>query len=162
MGNGYFLLWRKSLDALVWQDVKLWRLWSGCSLRASWKERAVLLGRSPIFLRPGDMAVALAEISAGTGLSRKEVRSCLALGKKTGCMEVRGTARGRLIGIVNWQYDQRLDAAAGVHPDLSPDKIRGKLPGNWQAHQRQPTRHYPGGMRARPLWKEERRETGKA
>jgi hypothetical protein len=101
MSNGYILLWRKSLDSLVWTDAKFWRLWSWCLLRASWKERTVLLGRSPIRLRPGGLAVTLAEISAGTGLSQKEVRSCLALGKRAGCMEVRGTARGTHIDIVN-------------------------------------------------------------
>jgi hypothetical protein len=122
MSNGYILLWRKSLDSSVWADAKLWRVWSWCLLRASWKERTVLLGRCPVQLSPGDLATTLAEISAGTGFSQKEVRSCLALGKKSGCMEVRGTARGTLIRLVNWQDYQR----PGPDPDLPAGTPAGK------------------------------------
>lgn len=113
MGNGNILLWRKPLDSLVRADAKHWRLGSWRLLRACRGERTVLLGRSPIRLRPGELAVTLAEIGAGTGLSRKEVRSCPALGKKTGCLGVRGTARGTHIRIVKWQDCQ--------HPDVEPD-----------------------------------------
>lgn len=125
MSNGYILLWRKSLDSIVWADAKLWRLWSWCLLRASWKERTVLLGRTPVRLLPGDMALTLAEISAGTGLSQKEVRSCLALGKKAGCMHVRGTAKGTLIRLVNWQEYQRPGAEQDQPQFLSSGKVAG-------------------------------------
>lgn len=125
MSNGYILLWRKSLDSLVWQDAKFWRLWSWCLLRASWKERTVLLGRTPVRLRPGDLAVTLAEISAGTGLSQKEARSCLALGKRVGCLEVQGTARGTRVRIVKWQEYQR----PGADPDFPRPEPPGTLAG---------------------------------
>ncbi|GEM_PF-1021892 len=132
MSNGYILLWRKSLDSSVWADAKLWRLWSWCLLRASWKQRTVLLGRSPILLQPGDLAATLAEMSAGTGLSQKEVRSCLALAKKTGCLEVRGTAQGTRIRIVNWQDYQKPGAEHDPCPALSTGKTTGKTLGQPQ------------------------------
>lgn len=126
MSNGYILLWRKSLDSLVWADAKLWRLWSWCLLRASWKQRTALLGRTPVMLEPGDLAVTLGELSAGTGLSQKEVRSCLALARKVGCMEVRGTARGMRIRVVNWQDYQRPGAESDPCPALSIGKGTGR------------------------------------
>ena len=132
MSNGYILLWRKSLDSLVWTDAKLWRLWSWCLLRASWKQRTVLLGRNPVLLEPGDLAVTLGDMATGTGLSQKEVRSCLALARKTGCMEVRGTARGMRIRIVNWQDYQRPGAESDPCPALSIGKAAGKAKGQSQ------------------------------
>lgn len=141
MSNGYILLWRKSLDSLVWTDAKFWRLWSWCLLRASWKERTVLLGRTPVRLQPGDLATTLAEAAAHTGLSQKEVRSCLALGQKTGCLRVRGTARGTQVSIVRWQEYQRpgadpafaADTPMGTPTDRPMDRPRGRPRGGLPA-----------------------------
>lgn len=132
MSNGYILLWRKSLESTVWTDPKLWRLWSWCLLQAAWKERTVLLGRVPVRLSPGELAAPLDDMARGTGLSQKEVRTCLALGKKLGCLAVRGTARGMLVGIVNWQDYQRPGAAQTPPPDWmrgTPSGVRTAGPG---------------------------------
>ena len=111
MRNGYILLWRCSLESIIWKDAKLWRLWCWLLLNVRWKGGRGLLGRQPVVLEPGELVTSLEALAASTGLSAKEVRSALALGKSIGALTTKGTPWGTRVGVVNWQQYQGAEAA---------------------------------------------------
>lgn len=144
MHNGYILLWRKSLDSMVWKDRKLWRLWSWILMSARWKPGRDLLGRKPVDVGPGELYATTEGMAQATGLTVKEVRSALALGARVGVLRAEGTAWGTRITIVNWQEYQGQDAASGKKnapakggprgqrqpaPHKQPDKNQGEPAG---------------------------------
>ncbi len=55
--EGYVRLYRSSIDSAVFQDDALWKVWSWCIMRATWKERWVSFptgrGNSEVHLLPG-------------------------------------------------------------------------------------------------------------
>lgn len=144
MHNGYILLWRKSLDSMVWKDRKLWRLWSWILMSARWRPGRDLLGRKPVDVGPGELYATTEGMAQATGLTVKEVRSALALGARVGVLRAEGTAWGTRITIVNWQEYQGQDAASGKKnaptkggprgqrqpaPHKQPDKNQGEPAG---------------------------------
>lgn len=57
MERGFLKLWRCTLDTDIWSNESLWRLWSWCLLKASYKERWVPIstgkGTTEVHLLPG-------------------------------------------------------------------------------------------------------------
>lgn len=59
MTDGYIKLWRKSLESRVFQNKRLWHLWTYCLLKAAhkstWLELVVGRGTTEIFLKAGQL-----------------------------------------------------------------------------------------------------------
>lgn len=73
MYRGYLKLWRCTLDTDIWSNEALWRLWSWCLLKATYKERWV-------------------SISTGKGeLSVKLLPGQFVFGRKTAAKELKWT-----------------------------------------------------------------------
>lgn len=163
MRNGYILLWRNSLESAIWKDAKLWRLWCWLLLSARWKCGKDLLGRQPVQLAPGEIVTSLDGLAACTGLSLKEVRSALALGKRIGALTTKGTPWGTRIGIVNWQEYQGPEAAGprgqgkpkvvpAAVPRALPAAVRAAVPAASAGPDQGHDRGHTGG---KPLLEEE-------
>jgi hypothetical protein len=115
MQRGFVRLWRASLDSPAWENPKLWRLWCYCLLRATYTPRQVAPGGRPLDLAPGELAASLRAVARDTGLSFREVRTCLALAERLGLLTRRRAAGASVIAVRDWD---RLQAApAGREQD---------------------------------------------
>jgi len=106
MNSGYIKLWRKSLDSPTWQNIKLWRFWEWCLLKASHKKHNQLVGFQSVTLLPGQFVFGRNIASKETGLSPQTVRTCKNHFEKSGKLTSKTTNKYSVITIVNWDTYQ--------------------------------------------------------
>lgn len=102
MERGYLKLYRKSLDSAVWDNPKLWRFWSWCLMKASYKERTVMVGMQAVPLKPGQFVFGRKKAAAETKLSEQSCRTCLNWLKNAEKLTIKATNKYTVITVVNW------------------------------------------------------------
>lgn len=100
--NGYVQLWRKSLESSVWQNHNLWRFWTYCLMKASYKEHKQMVGFQEVMLQPGQFVFGRKKASKEIGFSEQEIRTCLLKLKNMKNLTIKTTNKFSIITIVNW------------------------------------------------------------
>jgi hypothetical protein len=143
MNRGYIKLWRRSLDSAAWKNLKLWRFWTYCLLKATHKPVDAMVGFQRVHLEPGQFVFGRGRAARETGLSEQSVRTCLqslsgpspaesegkVCAKSTREITVQSTKRFSVITVCNWDSYQKSDN-------------RTNQPGN-QDNNPQPTNNQP-------------------
>jgi len=104
--NGFVKLWRKSLQSEVWRDSTLWRLWTWCLMKATYRECEQVVGRKLVRLLPGQFIFGRRRASYETGLSESATRSAIKTLTKLGNITIKTTNKYSIITIVNWESYQ--------------------------------------------------------
>ena len=106
MQRGYVKLWRKSLDSALIRNPELWLFWTWCLLKASHKEKKVMVGYQEITLAPGDFIFGRFKASEELCLSERKIRTCLKTLKKTENVTIKVTNKFSIISVINWPLYQ--------------------------------------------------------
>jgi hypothetical protein len=109
MHRGYVRLWRKALDSGWLKNHRLWIFWSYALLKATHKEFTALVGTTAVDLSPGQFVFGLRIAHEETGLTIRQIRTCIACLIKAGNMTIKTTNKFSIITIVNWHIYQGLE-----------------------------------------------------
>lgn len=116
MSGGWIKLHRSILDNPIFNDLQLYRLWSLCLLKATHKEREVLVGKQTVHLQPGQFITGRTAIRElyNKGLKEsdqvhgdKTVYRWLMTLEVTRCVTLCKTSKYTVVTVTNWnQYQQ--------------------------------------------------------
>lgn len=114
MNNGYIKLWRKSLDSDVFADPHLWRLWSWCLMKASYKQRTFPLktgkGRVLVKLTPGQFVFGRDSAADDLGDPPSSVWKRMKRLENLGNITIRSNSQYSIISICNYDAYQSSEA----------------------------------------------------
>lgn len=102
MNRGYVRLWRKVLDSGWLKNHRLWIFWSYSLLKATHRRFTAIVGATAIDLAPGQFIFGLRIAHEETGLTVRQIRTCLAFLTKAGNMTIKTTNKFSIITIANW------------------------------------------------------------
>lgn len=110
MDRGHVKLWRKAFDSGLIQNPNLWTFWTWCLLKASWKERNVIVNFQCVKIQPGQFVFGRKIAANELRMSEQVVRTCLKSLKNMKNLTIQPTNKYSIISIVNW------DAYQGPQP----------------------------------------------
>ena len=133
MHRGYIKLWRKILDSGMLQNHKLLTFWVWCLLKATHKQRKVIVDFKEVELGPGQFIFGRKTAAAELSMSQQSVRTCLKTLKKMGNLSTQATNRYTVITICNWERYQSTENGAN-QPDSQPfnQQVTSKQPASNQ------------------------------
>ena len=100
--DGYVKLWRKSFDSHVWANPNLWRFWTWCLMKATFKQRIAKVGFQDVYLEPGQFVFGRRKASKETGLSERTIRTAIDWLTSRQNVTIKTTHLFSIISIVNW------------------------------------------------------------
>ena len=106
MADTFIKLYRKTLDDSLWQNITLWRFFEYCLLKASYKQKIVLVGMEQIKLEPGEFVFGRKVASRECCLSEQTIRTCLKKLKKVKKLTIKSTNKFSIINVINWHRYQ--------------------------------------------------------
>lgn len=106
MERGYVKLWRKTLDSGLLQSPTAWQVFGWILLNATRSRRKIIVGGQVFQLEPGDYVASVASLSESLRLSTKQVRTALSLLEKLEILAIKGTNKGSVFSLVNWERYQ--------------------------------------------------------
>jgi len=114
---GYVKLHRKCLESAVFGDSDLWRFWCWCLMKASYKQRQVLISGSVVCVEPGQFVLGRKSAAESLGVTERAVRTCLKNLEKLGNIETKTTNRFTLVTLINWElYQENEDEVTNKRP----------------------------------------------
>ena len=114
---GYIKLHRKCLESAVFGDSDLWRFWCWCLMKASYKERQVLISGTVVDVKPGQFVLGRKSAAESLGVTERVVRTCLKNLEKLGNIETKTTNRFTLVTLINWElYQENEDEVTNKRP----------------------------------------------
>lgn len=108
MADGWIKLHRRFLDSSVWENHNLTRFWLWCLLRASHLSVKARVRYIEVGLQPGQFVFGRKQAAIDTGLSEREVRTCVEALQRENAIIVanHSTKQFSVITIVNWDSYQ--------------------------------------------------------
>jgi len=100
--EGYIKLWRKSFDSHVWANPNLWRFWTWCLMKATFKARVAKVGYQDVYLEPGQFVFGRRKAAIETGLSERKIRTAVDWLTSRQNVTIKTTHLFSIISIVNW------------------------------------------------------------
>jgi hypothetical protein len=100
--RGFIKLYRKSFDSIVWKNQKLWRFWTWCLLKATHRERDEMIGYQKVKLLPGQFVFGRKASAQSTGLSERNIRTCISILKQHQKLTIKSTNKFSIITLLNW------------------------------------------------------------
>lgn len=101
---GWVKVHRRLMDSPIWLNHNLTRFWLWALLRASYQETAVMDGRFKVELLPGQFLYSHEEAASQTGLSQREVRTCIKMLDRQSDIQI-DRQKGRqksILTIISW------------------------------------------------------------
>ncbi len=124
MNRGYVRLWRKLLDAGWLKNHRLCIFWIYCLLKASHKIYTAIVGSQTVDLLPGQFIFGLRKAAEETGLTVRQIRTCLAFLISTQNLTIKPTNKFSIITIVNWHIYQMAENENDTQNDKPPTSKR--------------------------------------
>lgn len=106
MDRGFVLLWRKIEDSGWIKNHKLCSFWIWCLIKASYKQRKIVVGSQEIDLEPGQFIMGRKAAAEATGLTEQEVRSATATLVGSRNLTIKSTNKFSIVSITNWETYQ--------------------------------------------------------
>jgi hypothetical protein len=104
--KGYVALWRQSIDSRVFKNAELWKLWTWCLMKATYKERWVEMrtGRSKIevHLQPGQFVFGRKSAAKELGVPESSIRNRMKKLKNMRNVDIKEDRQYSIVSIVNW------------------------------------------------------------
>lgn len=113
MERGYVKLWRRTLDSGLLQSPTAWQVFGWILLNATRSKRKLIVGGQVFQLEPGDYVASVASLSEALRLSTKQIRTALSLLEKLEILAIKGTNKGSVFSLVNWERYQDEGQAEG-------------------------------------------------
>lgn len=107
-GNGFFLVHRKILDSVVFDDPITLKVWIWCLAKATYKERDIILDGTVIHLMPGEFVTGRNSACMQLKIGETEFRNRIKILQRFGKICVKSTNKFSKITVVNWDYYQHL------------------------------------------------------
>lgn len=105
-GEGYIMLYRKSLTSAVFQDAKTWKVWSWCVLRANWQGIPLDYAGEEIVLKRGQFYTGTYSMMGELRMSRSSVWRHLKKLEKWGNIGIETKSHGTVITVINYDVYQ--------------------------------------------------------
>ena len=102
-------MWRKSIESTIFQDRDIWRFWSWCLMKASWKKHNVLVGTALVPLEPGQFVFGRKAASIELGISEQKIRTIARFLLTERLIHKKSTNKFSIITIINWERYQQDD-----------------------------------------------------
>lgn len=110
MERGYLKLWRKSLDSEVFASESLWRLWSWCLMKTSYKIHHVSLssgkGSIVVTIKPGQFIFGRHGAAEALGWNPSTTWKRMQKLVEFGCISIQSNNRYSVVTICNWEEYQ--------------------------------------------------------
>ena len=103
MSNGWIKLHRKFIECSFFNNPNLSHFWIWCLLKATHEEYEAVIGYQKIFLKPGEFIFGRNKAAEETGLSVRNVRTCLVCLTKIGNLTIKTTNKFSIINICKWE-----------------------------------------------------------
>ena len=108
--SDWLKLHRKSLDSVVFANAELWKIWSWCLMRASYKTNHVPIqtgrGETVVTLEPGQFICGRNEAARALKMKPTTFRNRLAKLKKLGNIDTQTTPHFSIITVRHWETYQ--------------------------------------------------------
>lgn len=104
--DGWIKLYRRLLTNGWLKNHKVLVFWIYCLLKATHEPIKAIVGFQEVNLEPGQFVFGRHKASKETGLSEREIRTCIALLSKAQNMTIKTTNRFSIVSIVNWDTYQ--------------------------------------------------------
>lgn len=105
--NGFFLMHRKILHSVVFDDPITLKVWIWCLSKVSYKERDFILGGQVVHVKKGQFVTGRESASKELKIGEQVYRNRISILKKLGKITVKSTSRFSKITVVNWEYYQQ-------------------------------------------------------
>jgi hypothetical protein len=113
MSDGFIHLWRQSIDSRVFKNPDLWKVWTWCLMKATYKERWVEMktGKSKIevHLQPGQFVFGRKSAAKELGMPESSVRNRMKKLKNMRNVDIKEDRQYSTISIVNWEGYQECE-----------------------------------------------------
>lgn len=113
--SGWIKLYRSCLDWLT--DPILWVFWCYCLLKATHKEKTILIGKQQIKLLPGQFVTGRKKAARDLGISERQIRTCIDALKARHSITHKPTNKFSIITIVNWHTYQSWESDSDQQDD---------------------------------------------
>jgi len=112
--NSFILLYRKSISSRVFRNEALWKVWTWCLLKASYKERWVTMktGKSEIEVKiyPGQFIYGRLSAAKELNMKPSSVRNRMEKLKNMRNLDIKKDTQYSIISIINWDTYQTQDS----------------------------------------------------
>ena len=106
MHRGYIKLWRKCTDSKMYQNPKLWTLWTYLLLEATHKPIKRYIGNQVVEQMPGQYITGRKRLAKELRVSERSIRTPLLALVKDQKVTIKTTNKYSIISIVNWDTYQ--------------------------------------------------------
>jgi len=108
--NTFILLYRKSINSRVFRNDALWKVWTWCLLKASYKERWVTMitGKSEIEVKihPGQFVYGRFSAAKELNMKPSSVRNRMEKLKNMRNVDIKEDSQYSIVSIINWDAYQ--------------------------------------------------------
>jgi hypothetical protein len=122
VNRGFIKTYRKTLEGDWLKNWGLWAFWSWCLLKATHKERDVLVGNQQVHLMPGEFIFGRKKAAAALGATERNVRTWLHSLEIMQNVTIRSTNKYSVISIINWVAYQGDDSSERPTERPVPDQ----------------------------------------
>lgn len=119
--QGWIKLYRQSIESSVFQNEKLWKVWTYCLMRANHKESKILFNNEELILNPGDFITGRFEGSKDCNMKQSTFRDQLNKLQRLGMLDILSDNRKSIIKIVNWNKFQNEQIEKPENPESTSD-----------------------------------------
>lgn len=102
MKRGYVKLWRKSLESLIFENEKGWKVWSWCLMKASHTDRTALIGRQKLNIKKGQFIMGSLTAKEQLRMAVSTIWYWLDFLEKEKQVVIKKTNKYSIITIQNW------------------------------------------------------------
>ena len=113
MNRGYVKFWRKSLDSGILANADVWQVFSYLLLNASHKEYTLLVGNTPVKLKPGQLVTGRDALAQKLCSTQKKIRTALDTLEKMQIIGRERASKYSIISVINWGIYQEQGPAEG-------------------------------------------------
>jgi len=110
MEQGYVALWRKSMRSRIFQNEGLWKVWTWCLMKATYKKKWVTLktgkGNIEVEINPGEFVFGRNAAAKELKMAPSTVRNRMAKLKKLLNLDIKEDKQYSIVSIINWDTYQ--------------------------------------------------------
>lgn len=106
MNNGYVKLHRNLFDSFIFQNEKLLKIFVWCLLKASHKQREVIVGRKTILLKEGEFVFGRHKAAEELNMSPSTIWDYMKLLEKSNVIDIQSNNKYSLINLRKWAIYQ--------------------------------------------------------
>lgn len=104
--DGYICLHRKILDSSVFQDETLLKIWIWCLCKASYKDRDIIVGNTPVKIRQGQFVYGKKKAAAELKIPETTVYRKMKLLQELSMIVLKVDRKWTVVTVENWAFYQ--------------------------------------------------------